>query len=320
MKLSEARLQVVIRDLGLNLRFEKGKAIPVKKCWHFCTDGHAVDVLFYDQEDFVDAMNQIYVIAKKYHIIILAFCLMDNHIHFCIYGELEECKAFFHEYLRMLSMRIQRRHHIEKKCLGIPIEIAAIQDDTYLKTVICYIVKNPSSAGLPYTAYDYPWGSGALYFRRKGLWTSPLWTRDDVAEEGKLNVKQRKKIIKTNEEVDSSLTMIGNMISPEEYIPIELVEMIFRTAKGYSFFLNYSKDEDVEKAMATYTRLSIPDSELRQHKKEICKSMFGSESSYNLTTKQRIRLAKSLRSKYECSAKQVAKVVGLVYSEVKGLI
>ncbi len=43
MKMDHELLRQIRSDLGLNFPFIKGQSIPVKNCWHFSTDGNAVD-------------------------------------------------------------------------------------------------------------------------------------------------------------------------------------------------------------------------------------------------------------------------------------
>ena len=85
MKIDQKLLRQIISDLGLNLAFVKGQDIRIRNCWHFSTDGNAVDMLFYDELDFIAGMNRIYVTVKGYRVIILAFSLMDTNIHFILY-------------------------------------------------------------------------------------------------------------------------------------------------------------------------------------------------------------------------------------------
>ena len=46
MKLDRKLLAQIESDLGLNVPFVKGQKIKVKNCWHFSTDGNAVDAMF----------------------------------------------------------------------------------------------------------------------------------------------------------------------------------------------------------------------------------------------------------------------------------
>ena len=60
--------------------------------------------------------------------------------------------------------------------------------------------------------------------------------------------------------------------------------------------------------------------EMRQHKNEICQEMFACNSTKMLSTTQRLQLARRLHSRYNSSVKQIVRLCGLVYGEVKDLI
>ena len=66
--------------------------------------------------------------------------------------------------------------------------------------------------------------------------------------------------------------------------------------------------------------LSLPMQEMRQHKNEVCMEIFGHNCSNQLNTQQRLLLARALRSRYNSSLKQIARLCGLVYSEIKDII
>ena len=178
MKASDELLRKAEADLSLNALFVKGENAAVRDCWHLSTDGNAVDSMFYDEMDFIDGMNRIQIVSSQFDVIILAFVLMDTHVHFIIYGKYDESNHFIHEYLRRTSMYLEKRYCQTKKLKNVPVSCQRITDDRYLKTAICYVIKNPTAAGLQYTPYEYPWSSGALYFRNRGGWTSPAWTNE----------------------------------------------------------------------------------------------------------------------------------------------
>ena len=132
-------------DLALNSAFRKGADLPVSNCWHFCTDGNAVDSMFFDNRDFIDGMNRLYLTSRRFlGMVILAFVLMDTHLHIVTYGDYDVCNRFFHEYLRRTSMFISSRHGESKKLTGIRASCHTIDTDAYLKKAICYVIKNPT--------------------------------------------------------------------------------------------------------------------------------------------------------------------------------
>ena len=111
--------------------------------------------------------------------------------------------------------------------------------------------------------------------------------------------------------------MIDQLVFPGEYVACEVVERLFKTCRAFNYFLCSSREDDVESREGTISHLSIPIQEMRQHRKELCKEMFGTDSLSNLDVSSRLRLARALRARYNSSAKQVARVCGLVYDEVK---
>lgn len=321
MKLEPKLLAQIEADLGLNVPFVKGQKIRIKDCWHFSTDGNTVDALFEDDEDFIAGMNRIFVLVQSYNVVILAFSLMDTHVHFILYGTFEECNRFMHEYVRQTSWYISVTHHEIKKLEGVPIRHQSVDTDYYLKTVICYTVKNAPVGGIMFNALDYPWSSGPLYFKKKGQWSSPCWLEDNTFSKLK-DVTMRREVLRTRNPELLRLTprMIGNLVFPGEYVAYPIVERIFKTCKSFNYFLCITKEEDVDSRGGSISLLSLPMQEMRQHKNEVCKEVFGAKSIKGLNTEQRLRLARVLRSRYNSSVKQIVRLSGLVYDEVKDLV
>lgn len=321
MKLDQKLLAQIESDLGLNVPFVKGRKITIKNCWHFSTDGNAVDAMFYNEEDFIAGMNRVFIVVQGYCVVILAFSLMDTHVHFILYGTFEECNRFMHEYVRRTSWYIAVTHKENHKLDGVPIHYQAVDTDTYLKIVLCYTVKNAPAGGIMFNALDYPWSSGPLYFKKKGLWSSPQWV-EGTSSLSQLGALQRRLTLRTREldGVDVDVRMVGQLVFPGEYVAYEIVERIFKTCKSFNYFLCITREEDVDARGGTLSHLTIPMQEMRQHKSELCREMFGTAHVKGLNTQQRLRLARALRRQYNSSVKQIARLCGLVYDEVKDMI
>jgi len=334
MIIDENLLKQIEYDLGLSARYVKGSSILVKNVWHFSTDGNRCDAIFFETKDFEAAMNRIFVLSKRFKVIILAFVLMDNHIHFVLYGELNECYRFINEYKRLTSIYLNEFHGLKNALAGLPVSMQVIDTDDYLRTVICYVMKNPPVAGLPFNSYDYPWSSGSLYFRNaptasaygsaygKDLWTRPAWMdyNKNVSRLSDLSYDGKRQFLNIRKNISDDARTYGKIVFPGDYVAFEIVERIFRSKKSFNFFLCRSKEEDVESRGGAVSNLSIPDIELRQYKNEMCKTLFGNSSGNRLSTNQRIKLAKHLRAQYNCSVKSIARVCGLKFDEIKNLL
>lgn len=314
-------LSRVGKDLQLGILCPKGQKLGVRNCWHFSSDGKAVDSIFFDEEDFLCGMNRVYVVSTRYRVLILAFVLMDTHVHFILYGEFGECNRFIHEYLRLTSMYISKKYGDRNKLKRVPVSHQEISDDNYLKTAICYVVKNPPVGGLPYNFYDYPWGSGSLYFRKGSMWTSPRWIADtDFAYGDSLTWRGNRSLMKSHVAAGKDTRFSDGLIFPGEYVAVDIVEKLFRTNKSFNFFICTSRETDVESRGGSISMLSIPMQEMRQHKAELCRRMFGTESSRGLDMARRMMLAKKLKSTYNSSSRQIARLCGLVYDEVRDIL
>lgn len=321
MKIEKELLRQIVADLGLDFPFSKGQKIAIRNCWHFSTDGNAVDEMFLDDDDFIAGMNRIYVTVRGYQVVILAFCLMDTHIHFVLYGTYEECNRFVHDYVRRTSRHIALHHGMNNKLANVPIRHQVVDDDYYLKVVICYTIKNAPVGGIHYLAWDYPWCSGPLYFRRPDMWSSPVWLAggNNDFSLSDLGIRSQRSVLRTRAVPGHSVPMIGQLVFPGEYVAYELVEKIFKTCKSFTYFFSVTKEDDVEARGGNISLLSIPMQEMRQHKTEVCKELFGVKNVMTLSVQQRIKLARTLRTRYNSSLKQIIRLCGLVYDEVKDI-
>lgn len=281
--------------------------MPVRNCWHFCSDGNSTDILFDGVMEFTDGMNRIFLTLQGFQVTILAFCLMDTHFHFILHGEFDECNHFIHEYTRRTSMHIARIRGEREKLSRLLITHQEITTDIYLKTAICYTLRNAQVAGLKYMAYDYPWSSASLMFRSSGHWTSPDSSRR-LIQASEYPVEQLREILHTREIPKCGFHLIEGLVYPADYVDITVAESIFRTHRAFSFFMGQAKESEVESIGGIVSNLSIPINEMMQHRDELCQSLYGTTKIRSLDTMQRLRLARQLRHRFKCSAKQIIRV------------
>ena len=314
----EKHYSEIVSDLGLARAIVKGQDLPVRNCWHFYTSGDSVEVLFRSEEDFSEGLNRILPVVTRYDILILAFVLMDSHVHFVLYGKYESCNRFIHDYIKLTSMYISYKYQEKNTLRSIQISHQTISDDRYLKTVICYVVKNPLTAGLPYMPWDYPWGSGSLYFRVNGAWSSAWWiiNRGNTTDK----ISDIRRLTRSRIKTENGISIINQVIVPAQYVSVDIVEQVFRSHKAYHYFLSATKDTEVESRGGAISNLSVPLIEMRENRKRLSEELFGVSGLRNLNMEQRLRLARYMKSRYNCSPKQISRLCGLVYDEVKDLL
>ena len=323
----------VRKDLSLDKPYYYGSIRLISNVFHLSTDGHSKDVIFLDEDDFIRAMNRIASLLQKYDVIIIAFCLMDNHVHFVLYGDESVCREFISEFLRMTSMHMVYRHNLHNSLIRLPVSAEPVMDENYLKNVICYDHLNAPVGGLRYTFFDYPWSSGSTMMRASGV-NAPLWTLArsaclPVAELSKLGFStvsslttRQKKELAISSDVPGDWILYDGYVLPMNYIPSELVCELYSSHRAYTYFssLDKKKSDEISGRLASVMTMQLPDAELREKKSEMCIQMFGTRSSYNLNTDQRLKLANGLRQKYLCSNKQLSRIVGLKLSDLDNLM
>ena len=315
---SDKFMAEISADLGLDRIHIKGQTVSVNNCWHFYTAGESVDAMFYDNDDFRNGMNRVYSTALKYDIMILAFVLMDTHVHFILYGGFPQCNAFMHEFVRRTSQYIAQKYSLKNKLVNVEISHQAIDDDRYLLTAICYTLRNPVAAGLKYNALDYPWSSGPLYFRTPGTWASPIWMSG--ADEMLESDYRKRKRLRTRADFGKSIPIVCGIVFPGEYVSVKIVEHLFGSHRSFHYFMCITKESDIDNRGGSVTLLSIPIQEMREHRDALCRELFGDLGLRRLDTTRRMRLARTLKIRYNSSTKQIARLCGLEYEEIKDLL
>ena len=117
---------------------------------------------------FSDAHRQIYLrwlreYCARADVRILAYCLMDNHVHFVAVPGTAQA---FEEFVHPLHTRYARHINQEKGWKGHFMQgryFSAALDETRLWTAIRYVERNPVRAGMIAQAENYAWSSAAVH-------------------------------------------------------------------------------------------------------------------------------------------------------------
>ena len=288
-----------------------------KGFYHLFSDGFRTDVLFEDKPAFVAAMNIIAICCFRCKVTILAFCLMDNHVHFILYGTLEECLMFRDRFLHKYAIWYSNRHS-GKTLEPIVFDIKLMEDERYILTSIAYVLRNCIAAGFRYCVIDYLWSSSGIYFRNpesmKQLTGGWLRLSD-------LSVRERYRRLQTQMDVPQDWLMTPDgYVWPGSYIDYKQVEQLFKTPKSFTYFMGQGKEEEINKSLGMETSVLIPEIELREKAAAHSLRMFKTINTRRLDVPKRIELAKVLRKEYKCSAKQIARIVHLDPQFIKELV
>ena len=104
--------------------------------YHVCTDGNAISWMYQDDEDFIAGINRIPLCILKNYVEVIAFILMDNHVHFVLYGTALQCKKFINSYKMLTGKWIRNKYGLKDYLRLLPTEMISISDEeTLLNTL-----------------------------------------------------------------------------------------------------------------------------------------------------------------------------------------
>lgn len=280
--------------------------------FHCATKGFDHSILFADVREFQAGMNRIGICQAHFKdVIVIAFCLMDNHVHFILYGTREDCLKWMAMYHR-LTMIWQSKHR-EGNPIDEEWEYDAwqIYDTEDLKEKVAYVLRNPTVARMGYVPGGYPWSSAALLFADNTL---PVASGRKI---GTLSTYESRKYFETRAMLPEEWIMLSDgMIWPGSYTDYKRVEKLF----GYPQALLYSLNQNVEASVNQQMHqgsISLPDAEVVRIAREQAERMFGTGMIKTLDLASRIQLCKTVRKQSGASLKQLARIVQLPLADLK---
>jgi putative transposase len=134
--------------------------------YHITQRGNYRQKIFEDQEDrsiYLTWMNEY---SKRYDLTLLAYCLMDNHVHFIVIpGEERSLSKVF----SIVHMRYSQYYNKKRGTAGHLWQgrfYSCLLDEMHLMAAMRYVEKNPVRARLVKKAWNWKWSSARLHTGR----------------------------------------------------------------------------------------------------------------------------------------------------------
>ena len=268
--------------------------------YHIYTKGLEDRIIFRDLQDFIVGMNYVAIAQYKTKIKILAFVLMSNHFHFAVQATEAVARAFINMFKKLLSAYIQRRY-MQSAYLRRVITSCdmVLTSDDGLKRLIAYILDNPVRAGVNYVAFAYPWGSAACYFSDNESSSVSVAT---------LNARIRKTLFRSHVVLPDSYRLgTQGYILPSSYIDVKFVETLFGRPKSLEYYLSISASS--RKAKRDSVMFSDEVVSMAMH--ELLTNKYGIDSVCKLDPELQKSIVRELRTHFNASSKQIARLTGL---------
>ena len=311
---------------------------PVSDCYHCYTDGSCADTMFPDTDAKVYGMNVIPALARKAGVVVLAFVLMDNHVHFCLYGTEENCRRFMKLYVFAVANYLTKRFGRERKGRGFRHSVLAVTTKGQLMKTIAYIFRNPLAAGFDRMPSEYPWSNASDCFvvprdamrtiskgDDSGVAVATPSSRRSEPEEytmphlarnrrtiGDLTMVERRNILKVRHEYPAEWTFDEyGVISTRQYSGGQIIEKkIFGSVRRFLYFLALKCEDEVNDSMLRNRGVFLSDADVRSRAKALCQEKYGRQDIRQLPLDQKVQLVRALRKTMSCPNTQMARVIG----------
>lgn len=286
--------------------------------FHVCTDGRSLPWMFKDKSDYIAGINRIAICHLRSNAKIIAFVLMDNHIHFVLYGTILQCEKFITLYKQLTGTWIHVKYNLTGFLKQLPTKILHLNSEERILNTIAYIDRNPVVAGYKHMPTEYPWGSAQYMFKNHYLCEREEKNTKTLAE---FTIRAKRALLGTRFILPDSWQINDQgMICPTSFMDISALESHFKTPVKYSYFLAKKLEGIVNQELEFSQKTFIPDIELRKIIKEIIQQDYGKENISELDFNKRLSVARKLRYKYAATIKQISRMVQLEKEALEGFI
>ena len=280
------------------------------KAYWLVTTEHLKSGLWYrDDEDYRIGMNYVAIASFVYGVMVLAFVLMSNHVHFVLYCMEEEARAFINEFKADCSRHLALKYGVRDllRRNRAVIERISAEDESF-ERAIAYVQMNPPAANVCLHPTGYPWGTGGVFFNTRQMKGIRL---------GDLSRNAIRKRLRTKRSLPADWILgEDGYILPESYVPVELVESIFRTPKRMNYFLQNSSKAKHRQEFQGNELPSFRDQVLYAALPDLCRSLFSKNESSALDEEQRQELVRQLRRRFSADIHQIVRVTSFPMKDV----
>lgn len=131
--------------------------------YHVTCRGAGRRDIFEDEQDMMYYLERLAVLAPDCGIIVLAWCLMGNHVHLLVEGDASDLTRLMRRLNTSHSRRFNGRHgHVGPVFQG-RYRATAVESDGHLLDALIYIHRNPEAAGVS-SMDSWRWSSYGEYF------------------------------------------------------------------------------------------------------------------------------------------------------------
>ena len=277
------------------------------------TDHLCEQLWFKDDEDFKVAMNYIAVVVFITGVTVLGFALMSNHVHFVVEASHKDAETFINQFKRLYAAYYRRKYGVSKFLRRNKADIRLLDyREESVERGIAYTLMNPVAANICLHPTGYRWSSCEPLFRERPAKGRPL--------KG-FSQREQARILRSRIQLPEDwLLGEDGYILPDSFVAVRFVESIFRTPKRLAYFLNNSSKAKVRLNQREEGLPSFRDQVILSALPDLNQSLFRKPRFEELTEGERAELIRQVRFRFSADLHQIARILGLPYSEVTRLL
>ena len=263
---------------------------------------------FRDEEDFKVAMNYVAIQAALcQEVVVLAFILMSNHVHFVLKGRREVVEAFVNSFKARYSLYLQKKYGVNEFLRRNHVDVKYIPyEDEAVERAIAYVQMNCVAANICAYANQYKWGTGDVFFNPNVVRGKRL---------GDMTERSVSKLLHSEKQVIPPDWIVGEdgYILPKNYVDVKAVEALFHSPKRMNYFLN-SSSKARKRLEADDNLPAFKDQTILTNIPDLCNSLFQKNSFDQLFPDQQREVVKQIRFRFSADPNQIARVCGINYA------
>jgi Transposase and inactivated derivatives len=144
--------------------------------YHVTSRGNGCEAIYRDEKDRQAFLLTLDDVHRRYHWLIHAYCLMDNHYHLLVETPEGNLSIGMRQLNGVFTQRFNRRHGHTGHIFQGRYHAILIQKESYLLELSRYIVLNPVRAGMVDNVGEWRWSS---YRATTGADKPPAWLQVD---------------------------------------------------------------------------------------------------------------------------------------------
>lgn len=158
--------------------------------------------------------------VRRYHMRLLAYCVMTNHYHLVLENTSGKLSEFFKGLNAGYAFYFRKINGGQGYVFQSRFVSTLIQDDAYLKMAILYVLQNPVNAKIASESRHYPWTSVNLYYAKQDLeWLDAEFVEELFGSKKQWDVSLQ---IEKTETLPILKTRYGPVLGSENFVEIAL--------------------------------------------------------------------------------------------------